>query len=179
MVQKNRKTTLVLLLFLVCFVSFSVNLSAVGVTINDLIEESFTYDGQTVTLEAEAIGEALQRGDFTWINVNDGTNAIGIWIPSIEAEKIQLYGNYATVGDTISLTGVFHRSCTEHGGDVDIHTNLVIILIPGTIVNHPLSIPKLIWASSLSGGAIICMILFLHDRQRKKASTVHSSEEEE
>ena len=112
------------------------------VKINDLIEKGKEFDKKTVIIKAETIGEPLQRGKFTWVNVNDGTNAIGLWIKSSEIKKIHNYGNYKEKGDTIEVTGVFSRNCDEHGGDVDIHAEIVKVLESGYNKNRPISKEK-------------------------------------
>lgn len=106
------------------------------VKVNDLIEKGKEFDNKTVIIKAETIGEPLQRGEFTWVNVNDGTNVIGLWIKSSEVEKIRNYGNYKEKGDMIEATGVFSRNCNEHGGDVDIHADSVKVLDSGYSKNH-------------------------------------------
>ena len=46
----------------------------------ELINNAKSYDGKTVVYEGEVIGDIMVRGAFAWINVNDGKNAIGIWL---------------------------------------------------------------------------------------------------
>jgi len=106
--------------------------------IDDLIQKSSEYNNKTITIKAEAIGEPLNRGSFTWINVNDGSNAIGIWMNSDEAKRILKYGNYKERGDVIEVTGVYHKNCTEHGGDVDIHADSIRVTEKGYFKNEPI-----------------------------------------
>lgn len=105
--------------------------AASATPINDLINYSSKYTGQTVTVEGEAIGEVLARGDYAWVNINDGTNAIGIWMKLADAQKIQVFGNYKNKGDTLRVTGLYSTNCTEHGGDVDIHAADMTIVKQG------------------------------------------------
>ena len=53
-----------------------------------LIEHAKSYDYQTVTFEGEVIGDIMVRDDYAWINVSDGSNAIGIWVPAAAAKTI-------------------------------------------------------------------------------------------
>lgn len=99
--------------------------------INDLIENGKESNGKTVTIKAEAIGEPLNRGKFTWVNVNDSSNVIGVWMKKEEAKKISRFGSYKEKGDIIEIVGVFSRDCKEHGGDVDIHSSDMKILGKG------------------------------------------------
>jgi hypothetical protein len=118
---------------------------------NDIIENGKELDGKIVIIKGEAIKEAMKRGDYTWINISDGSNAMGIWIKSSDSEKISFYGDYKHKGDTVKVTGTFNRSCSEHGGDMDIHGGTLEIVLPGEETVRPLDTDKI----KLSGILII------------------------
>jgi hypothetical protein len=103
----------------------------VTVTSDDLINNAKDYDKKEVVYSGEVIGDIMKRGENTWINVFDGTNAIGIWIKTEEAKKIKYAGKYSFTGDTVKVTGMFDRACSEHGGDLDIHANKIEIIKQG------------------------------------------------
>ncbi len=150
--------TLMLVLLLTAY--FTINANAEFVTdINDLIEKAKEYDGQEVTIQGEAIGESMKRGDYTWVNVNDGTNAIGIWLESDMVEKIEFYGDYKHTGDTIQVTGTFYRACTEHGGEADVHGSSLEIVKVGNDVKEEISSVKIITAVLLALFAAFCMLV--------------------
>jgi len=98
---------------------------------NTLINNTAKYDGKIIEFEGEAIGEIMKRGNFAWVNVNDGQNAIGIYMPYSEAKKIKYLGRYLVKGDTIYVKGIFHRACSAHGGDIDIHAYELKIIKSG------------------------------------------------
>lgn len=124
---------------------------------NDLIENAKALDGKFVEIKGEAIGESMKRGAYTWINISDGSNAVGIWLKNQEVDKVKTYGSYKFMGDTIKIAGTFNRACSVHGGDMDIHGGSLTIVETGHKVDHPLSKWKLKEATSL---AIITLILF-------------------
>jgi len=136
---KTVKTLLTTLFFLL-FLSTEVCAADV-IEINTLIEKSQTFNGQTVNVEGEAIGEAMLRGEYAWINISDNTNAIGVWLKASDAQKITSFGDYRHKGDTVKITGIFSRNCTEHGGDVDIHSHSLEIIEKG--YNKPEEIPQI------------------------------------
>ena len=114
------KTVKTLLITLLLSFSLSTQVCAAdAIEINTLIEKSQAFDGQTITVEGEAIGEAMLRGEYAWINISDNTNAIGVWLKSSDAQKITSFGGYRHKGDTVKISGTFSRNCIEHGGDVD------------------------------------------------------------
>ena len=91
------------------------------VTINTLIEQSLTHDHQTVVIEGEVLGEVLERGDHAWLNVNDGTNAIGIYLKLDQTSGLKYFGDYFNQGDivsTINYEQKADRYGTQGGGVV-------------------------------------------------------------
>lgn len=132
----------------------------------DLIEKAADLDGREVEFHGEAIGEPMRRGDHVWINVNDGSNAVGVWAEGRAAAVVRWYGSYRARGDTLLVRGVFHRSCPEHGGDFDIHASEVSVLISGTASHHPVAPPRWIAAAVLLAAALV-----LHALWRRRERT--------
>lgn len=126
------------------------------VSLNDLIERYKQYNNKTVVVTGEVIGEQMKRGEYSWININDGTNAMGIWVKNDLAESIKIFGTYKNKGDIIQVKGVFHINCIEHGGDIDIHVDDLSIMERGYNISHPIQSNKKVTASVLT---IISMIL--------------------
>lgn len=134
---------IVLLVFLFVTFGYAINAFAKEITnYNDLIENGKDIDGKEVTIEGEAIGEPMKRGEYSWINISDGSTAIGIWIKNNDEEKIKFYGNNKTKGDTVKISGEFHRACVEHGGDMDIHLMSIEIEKEGYKINEEININK-------------------------------------
>ncbi len=106
---------------------------------NDLIENGKKIDNSKITIKGEAIGEAMNRGEYSWVNISDGSTAMGIWIDSKQAQSIKNFGKYGYKGDTVEITGTFNRACVEHGGDMDVHAISVKIIDAGGIVVIPIS----------------------------------------
>jgi len=141
------------------------------VQITALANDSGAYDGQTVTVEGEAIGEILERGNRAWVNVSDGANAIGIWMSLADAQKISCFGDYKHVGDTVRITGVFSKNCVEHGGDVDIHCSTFEVLSLGHETVHQIMPVKVIVAALLIGlASVFAYINFIFHKKERPAA---------
>ena len=106
---------------------------------NDLIDHAKDYDGKTIVYEGEVVGDILYRGAFAWLAVSDGNNTIGCYVTQADAEQISSVGGYGKTGDKVRISGVFHRACAEHGGDLDIHALTVTVLSAGERVQMPVS----------------------------------------
>ena len=122
----------------------------------DLLNNAKQYDGKTVNYKGEVIGDVMIRGDFAWLHVNDGTIAIGIWVPKAMAQDICYAGNYRNKGDIVEVSGMFHRSCLEHGGDLDIHASEIKKIISGSLAFQPISRKK----TYLGAYSLILVLLF-------------------
>ncbi len=157
---KNAKVMILVLLFVALL---TVNCAAADdiLSINDLIESSVELDNRAVTVQGEVIGEPLERGDYAWVNISDTTNAIGIWVKRSDAEQIAFYGDYEHKGDTVRITGVFHKACAEHGGDVDIHCAVFKITETGHDVKYGLSGTKITATVLLTATAALSGMVYL------------------
>lgn len=141
------KTFILLTVFIF---AFSFNVKAQSETrINDLVEKAKELDGSQVIVQGEVIGECLERGEYSWININDGTNAMGVWVKSSDAKQLEFYGDYHHVGDTVRITATFQRACKEHGGEADLHSITVEKIQSGQKVKENISYLKLITTTIL------------------------------
>lgn len=138
-----------------------------ALTSAELIEKSKEYDQQTVNYRGEVVGEVMQRGNYAWINVNDGLNAIGVWSPFGLIEDIKFSGNYKHRGDRVEVTGVLNRACSEHGGDLDIHAQRIIIFKPGHEIYRPLNRSRLNLALVLFGISFILIGLNVYFKKKR------------
>jgi hypothetical protein len=105
----------------------------------------------------------MVRGDFVWVNLNDGENAIGIWLDKELAKEVKFAGSYQTKGDQLGIAGVFHRVCIQHGGDMDIHAQEIRKINPGKLVKEELDKGKRNLAFILLG--ILCLALIFARRR--------------
>ncbi len=144
-------------LFTVCF--------AQAISSTELINNAKGYDGKTVVYEGEVIGDIMVRGNYAWINVNDGENAIGLWMNATLTKDIIYTGSHKSAGDVVEITGVFHRACPEHGGDLDIHASGLRKTSPGRLFKEKLNLGKRNYAFVLF--AILGLIWILTLLKRK------------
>ena len=134
----------------------------------ELINKAREYDGKSVIYAGEVVGDIMARGDFVWLNVNDVENAIGIWLKKELAGEIQFAGSYHAEGDRVEITGVFHRACIQHGGDMDIHANNIRKISPGRPVREELNTGKRNFTFILLG--VLFLVLIFVRRRRSNES---------
>jgi hypothetical protein len=130
----------------------------------ELINNAREYDGNSVVYVGEAVGDVMVRGDFAWVNINDGENAIGVWLNKELAGEIKFTGSYHAKGDRLEITGVFQRNCIQHGGDMDIHAQSIRKINQGRVVGEELDTSKRNYVFILL--AVLCLT-FVFVRLRK------------
>jgi hypothetical protein len=150
-------------IFVLGIVLFSEQAICLGqpVTSTELISQAKNFDNKTVIYSGEVIGDVMKRGENAWINVNDGANAIGVWITADMAKEVGFAGDFKYTGDSVEVTGVFNRVCGQHGGDLDIHAQTMKVVTPGAPKGCSINKVKKDWAIKLLGVVAIIWILSL------------------
>ncbi len=115
------------------------SLLAAPVPSGELLSHTHAYDGRTVVFEGEAIQDVMPRGDHLWLNVHDGANALGVWLPAGMLPPDTRTGDYHQTGDRLRVTAVFRAACPEHGGEVDLHATAVERIGPARPTPHPIA----------------------------------------
>lgn len=118
------------IVFLSIFV-FAVNCYAVVWSSNELIEKSKELNGRKLSYKGELVTAILDRGEHSWINLNDGSKAIGVWCKSSMLGEVKFAGDYKNRGDVIEVNGTFNRACSIHNGELDIHADTIKIVKEG------------------------------------------------
>jgi len=155
--------SIVLVLYGPCF--------AQSISSDELINNAKQYNGKTVSYSGEVIGDIMVRKEHAWVNVNDGKNAIGIWIQKELTNNIQYTGRYNVKGDILEIKGIFHRSCLEHGGDLDIHAQSITKISPGSKIPRAINTGAINLAFGLS--CILLLVFLLRMRQSRKSTSLH------
>lgn len=156
---KNKLKITLICLFLILISLPNDVWASEAISSTELVENPTKYDEREIYFEGEVVGEALRRGNFAWINVNDDTYAKknipeggklsgfnsgqSIWLEENAADEIKYFGSYDASGDIIRVNGVFYQACPMHGGDMDIHANTFEIIKPGHPVKHRISLSKI------------------------------------
>lgn len=100
-------------------------------TIDTLFDQATLYEGRTVQVVGEVIGDLIKEGssvagrDLYWITVTsiDAENkaTISVLITAEQAKQIDHYGRYGVTGTVLQVRGTFHQACSDHEGLPDIH----------------------------------------------------------
>lgn len=131
------------------------------ITSTDYIEQAKALDGQEISYTGEVVGDIMKSGDHTWLNISDGSNAIGVWVEKDDMDGIDLAGRYNVHGDTVNIIGIFNRACPEHGGDLDIHAHSTAVIQKGYATPHMVEPIKVILSAFLLCAVAVLTIIFL------------------
>ncbi|TAN63244.1 DNA-binding protein [bacterium] len=165
---KKRVAWIIFLLTVVSYQLSAVSFAQQTASSAELIENAKQFDGKEIIYQGEAIGEVMTRGNYSWVNLHDGENAIGIWMPNNFLSLISFTGSYNARGDWLEVRGVFNRACKMHGGDLDIHATQLAKIREGRQVKHRLVSEKQSLSIILSGVLICLLILQLLLKRLKK-----------
>lgn len=135
----------------------------------DLIAMAHAMDGREVEFTGEAIGELMPRGSHAWLNLLDSEVAIGIWVDRADLPVIRYFGSASALGDTLRVRGTFHRSCPEHGGDMDIHAVTLEVVVRGELKRVPLQAGRMVMAAGLLLASAAAFLLWRAPQKRQEA----------
>lgn len=144
------------------------------VSISQLNESPSIYDGQTVQIEGEAIGEARNVAfddKHFWVTLqqasnNKSTNEMTFFATNATTSLIDTYGAYGKRGTTLTLRGTFNAACQEHEGLCDIHVEQSSLVSRGDTSSSRLSPPHLISAAIFLSVGFSLTLLY---RSKKKS----------
>ena len=139
---------------------FTVNCYAVTWSSNELIEKAKELNGRNLNYKGELITAVLNRGEHSWINVNDGFNAIGVWCKSSMLSEVKFVGDYKNRGDIIEVNGTLNRACSLHNGELDIHADTIKILKQGYPMSRAINIKRVESAAALFVIVLLAVIVF-------------------
>lgn len=111
-------------------------------TIGSLFEQASLYDGRTVQVVGEVIGDAVRASDGSglyWITLTsldeEDKSSISVLLSYDQVNQIDLFGRYGVTGTTFQVRGTYHQDCGDHDGLPDIHATNSSVIAHG--VEHP------------------------------------------
>jgi LPXTG-motif cell wall-anchored protein len=140
--------------------------SASEVAVIDLLDDGAAFDGATITVTGELVGDYGSRLDgSTWTQLNQdryvvepiadggrplgGNIGIGVRVPSELLSGASAPGRYRQVGPVVSLTGTWRYHDPGRQGESYLDVETLVTVRDGT----PLSEPPDWWA--LAGGVVM------------------------
>ena len=145
---------------IVIAILFATNCYAVVWSSNELIEKSKELNGQKLNYRGELVTAILDRGEYSWANLNDGSNAIGVWCKSSLLDGVKFAGDYKNRGAIIEVNGTLNRACSIHNGELDLHADTVRIIKKGHSLVRPINLKRINFAITLFVFTILTVIIF-------------------
>lgn len=112
-------------------------------------------DGARITVRGEAIGDILKAGKGgAWLNIlGDGT-VIGLWSEDEDGfEHVGTLGDYHNRGAIVEVRGTYNAACEQHGGDRDVHADVITVIAPSEPIERPVQLWKLALGLTLIAAA--------------------------
>lgn len=142
-------------------------------SIVDLSQADSYYDGQTVRVTGEVVGDrrqTLNDRDHCWITITDPAydinNTVEIFMPDEQADRIDTYGAYGRIGTIVSVQGTFHLVCPEHDGASDVHATSMSISSRGREVKDAFEPMSFVPGLAAVGVGLLLMLALWYLRER-------------
>lgn len=144
-------------------------------TIESLFEQASLYDGRTVQIVGEVVGDRINANDGTdrcWIMLTsleaDNASSISVLLSAEQANQIDHYGRYGVTGTTLQVRGTYYQACSNHDGIPDVHATASSVISKG--IEHPDSLsPREFLPGLLAiiiGLALLGIFYFARERMR-------------
>lgn len=142
-------------------------------SIVDLGSADSYFDGQTVQVTGEVIGDSIRAGlsgRHRWITLSsdDALATLSVYMSTESAAKIDTFGSYDTKGTMLQVRGTFHLVCSDHEGVSDLHAEVVTVVERGMhredVFDVNTFIPGVVLVAV--GLAMMGVFYWLRERQR-------------
>ena len=144
-------------------------------TIESLMDEATLYDGRTVQIVGEAIGDLIRANDADdncWVMLTstdvDNPSSMSVLISADQASQIDHFGRYGVTGTTLQVRGEYHQACSEHDGQTDIHVTDSAVIARGVETPDPFDADRFIPGilAVLLGAALMGIYYIARERLR-------------
>ena len=141
--------------------------------IGDLASADMYYDGLTVQVTGEAVGEAIKvtgDSDHRWVTLSDPKSGSSIvtYMREADAEQIDMYGSYGKTGSTVKVQGTFHLVCLDHKGESDLHVTNMRVVAPGSESPDAFNARSFIPGAAVLGLGFALALYFYHKREKSR-----------
>lgn len=144
-------------------------------SIAELASADSFYDGQTVMVEGEVVGDRVNdelNSAMCWITLQEldaeNPSVVAVTMSKDQSQIIDTYGKYNTTGTTLQVRGTFHLDCDDHQGESDIHVTEVSAVAQGASTPSEVN-PVIVIAAVVTilvGAALTGLYYFLRERAR-------------
>lgn len=143
-------------------------------TVAALFSQASLYDGRTVQVVGEVIGDRINAGERNrcWITLTetnaDDKSSISVLMTIEQTNQIIHYGRYGEVGTTLQVYGTYHQACDVHDGLPDIHVSASSVLAPGESVPDEFDLNAMVPGVVTIVIGLGLMAAFYFARERKR-----------
>lgn len=121
------------------------------VNIADLAHADSYYNGQTVQVVGEAVGDKIaseNNSAFVWVTLQgspeETDSSVFVYMTKSSAEVIDTLGDYQHTGTMLQVRGTFNLACSEHQGLSDLHASSVAVVSRGESTAQEFNAKKLV-----------------------------------
>lgn len=146
------------------------------VSVTDLEERPQAYDGRSVTVRGELVGDYGVRRDAIWVQLNDdpyverplgetgdlrgGNVALGVRLPSTALALLEQHppGRYGRRGPIVEVAGVFRYHDPALGGETYLDASELRLVEPARPIDAPVRRWPAVAGAALLGLAVVLAV---------------------
>lgn len=140
-----------------------------------LIDSPGLYDGQTVQVVGEVVGDIIVvpgDGGYRWISLtspeSDEPSTISVYLTETQTHQIDSLGRYGITGTMLQVRGIFYEANTEHEGASEIKATYVDVVEKGAQHPDTFDVGKFIPGALLVAVGLVLMFVFRVVRERQR-----------
>lgn len=133
------------------------------------------YDGQTVQVTGEVVGDAIRvldgsEAEYYWITLldPDSGSSVVTFMRESDVSKIDTYGAYGKNGTILRVRGIYHLVCPEHEGESDLHVEVVSVVSSGWVHPDEFDPKDFLPGIGMAVVGAVCALAFWRMRERSR-----------
>ena len=143
-------------------------------SIRELVAADASYQGDTVQVTGEVIGDALLAEEdpgMHWITLEsteqNSDRAISVLVDDTALGLIDTFGGYNARGTILQVRGTFYLTCPSHEGILDIHADTVTLVERGHRIEEELKLEPFIPGIALVAVGLVLTLVYNRLRERE------------
>ena len=141
-------------------------------TIEEVLAETTSADGQTVQIIGEVIGDCikaeLEEGYYWLVLEDEKGNSVSCYVTEDVTQLVDTFGRYGQTGTKLQVRGTVNFACADHQGLTDVHVEHASLVAKGKSnpekFNLQAFFPGL--AAVAAGLFLLLAFMFLRERSR-------------
>jgi len=96
--------------------------------VESILKHKDFFDRKSVSVEREVVGDIIKRGDYSIVNLKDGSFFIGLVLTPEQVHSLEFTRTSQSRGDLVKAEGIFYKECPELSGESIISVKDLVVV---------------------------------------------------